>query len=175
MRFSNLLRPKWDAGRIAIEDPYHLLWSDHRLRMAWGQRPALIAGSRPYSKRHLKAYQNHLRRVSPLEWARRYEAELESSPGMTKVDVARRFGVSRVRVVQFLNLLKLDPRVIQYIDANFSDPVVAATCSERRLRDLLATTAPAKQWRRFQEILKEAKSNPGVWTNPDEEPTVNTQ
>ena len=82
---------------------------------------------------------------------------------MTKVDVARRFGVSRVRVVQYLNLLKLDSRVIEYIDANYGDPVVAATFTERRLREVLATTALGKQWHRFSELLSEARSNPGVW------------
>ena len=162
-RFSKSLRPKVEARRIPIEDLFHLLWKDHRLNLAWGQRPGLIAGDRPYSKRQLVAYQNHLRRVSPFEWARRYQAELESSPGMTKVDVARRFGVSRVRVVQYLNLLKLDSRVIEYIDANYGDPIVAATFTERRLREVLATTAPGKQWIRFAELLSEARSNPGVW------------
>jgi len=152
-----------------VEDPYHLLWKEHRLNLMWGERPALIAGDRPYNKRQLAAYQNHLRRVSPLEWARRYQAELDGSPGMTKVDVARRFGVSRVRVVQFLNLLKLDPRVIEYIDANYGDPIVAAICTERRLREFLATTAPAKQWPRFQEMLRDARSNPGVWSQPSED------
>jgi len=173
-RFSKFLRPKEDSRRIAVEDPYHLLWKDHRLNMAWGRRPALIAGGRPYNKRQLAAYQNHLRRVSPLEWARRYQAKLESEPGMTKVDVARQFGVSRVRVVQYLKLLRLDPRVIETIDAHFSDPVVAATCTERRLRNLLATTAPAQQWRRFQEILQEARSNPGVWSQPNGDPSMNS-
>ncbi|MBI2930956.1 MAG: hypothetical protein HYY16_04840 [Planctomycetes bacterium] len=124
-----------------------------------------VAGGPPYNRRQLAAYQNHLQRISPFEWARRYQAELEGSPGITKVDVARRFGVSRVRVVQYLNLLKVDPRIVEYIDANFGDPIVAVTSTERLLRELLATTESSKRWSRCEQMLKEARSNPGIWND----------
>jgi hypothetical protein len=72
-------------------------------------------------------------------------------------------------VVQYLNLLTPDPRIIEFLDAHYGDPLVAATFTERRLRDLLATAEPAQQWPCFQKILEEARSTPGVWSPPNGE------
>lgn len=148
---------------LDLRNPYYLHWQDHAIDFAWGERPPLLEGSRPLTRRQLAAYRNHTSRVSPLNEARRYQAELNHLSVRTKAQVARRFGVSRVRIVQYMNLLSLDPRIIEFLDAHFADPLVAATFTERRLRDLLATTAPADQWDRFQKILEQARSEPGVW------------
>jgi len=169
------LGTKDSVRALDLRNPYFLHWNDHTLDFAWGERPALLSGQRPLTQRQLEAYRNHQSRVSPLSEARRFKAELGHAAVKTKAEVARRFGVSRVRVVQYLNLLTLEPRIIQFLDAHYGDPLVAATFTERRLRELLATTAPAQQWPRFQEILQEARSNPGVWRQPNGEPSMKPQ
>lgn len=155
---------------VDLRNPYYLHWQDHTLDFTWGERPALLPGGRPLTQRQLEAYRNHQARISPLSEARRFQAELNHAAVKTKAEVARRFGVSRVRVVQYLNLLTLDPRIIEFLDAHYGDPLVASTFTERRLRELLATAAPVQQWPYFQKILEEARSQPGVWTQPNGKP-----
>lgn len=53
--------------------------------------------------------------------------------GMTVVDIARQYGISRVRVHQFLKLLNLDKDFVQML-ANTDDPKVINHWTERRLR-----------------------------------------
>ena len=68
--------------------------------------------------------------------------------------VAQEFGVSRVRIHQMLNLLKLDQRIIDYI-SNISDPKENNFWTERKLRRLskFSNTAQLEQFFR----LKDAK------------------
>jgi hypothetical protein len=82
---------------LDLRNPYCLHWIDHTLDLAWGERPALLPGRRPLTRRQLKAYRNHLSRTSPLVEARRYQAELSHASVQTKAEVARRSGVSSPR------------------------------------------------------------------------------
>ena len=154
-------------------EPYFLHWKDHTLDFTWGERPTLLAGQRPLTQRQLEAFRNHRGRVSPLHEARRYLAELNHPGVRTKAEVAHRFGVSRARVIQYLNLLSLDPRIAEFLDANYGDPFVRTTFTERRLRDLLKVAEGDEQWSRFQKLLEEARSTPGVWNQPNGEPSMN--
>ena len=105
--------------------------------------------------------------VSPLEQARRYQAELDRPRVRTKVQAAKRLDLPYVRFVQFvqtLSLPELDPRIIEFLDTHANDPIVGTTFTERRLRDLMAAGLEEGEWARFQEILKKARSKSAVWT-----------
>ena len=54
----------------------------------------------------------------------------------SRAALARRLGVSRARVTQVLNLLSLNPSVIDAI-VQLGDPLVAPAISERSLRQLV--------------------------------------
>lgn len=151
------------ARAIDRREPYFLHWRDHTLDFTWGERPALLAGSKPLNQRQLRAFRNHEARVSPIGEARRYLAELNHPGVRTKAEVAVRFGVSRARVVQYLNLLSLDPRIVEFLDTSYGDPIVTSTFTERRLRDLLTVAEGDEQWKRFHQLIQEARSKPGVW------------
>ena len=64
--------------------------------------------------------------------------------------VAKHFGVTRVRVWQMLNLLKLDQRIIDYL-ANITDPKENNFWTERKLRPLLSLSIE-DQINRFNRI-----------------------
>ena len=51
-------------------------------------------------------------------------------------DLARKLGVSRVRISQVLSLLKLNVKIIEAIE-NLSDPMPKRYISERKLRSLV--------------------------------------
>jgi len=63
--------------------------------------------------------------------------------------VAMEFGVSRVRVHQMLNLLKLDQRIIKYL-LNLTDPKQINYWREYRLRKLTALPKE-KQYVKFKK------------------------
>jgi len=70
--------------------------------------------------------------------------------------VGQQFGISRVRIHQMLNLLKLDKRIIDFIQ-NIKDPKQRNYWNEHRLRKL--TSSPhQKQFDQFQELIKPSLS-----------------
>jgi hypothetical protein len=154
---------KGDVRTVDLRKPYFFQWQDKALNLAWGPRPSGLAGNRPPNARQRAALKNHLARVSPLDVARRYQAEL-SRPGLrTKTQAAQRLGVSYIRMLQTLSLLKLDPRIIEFLDANYGDPIVAAAFREKNLRSLMGAVPESEQWSRFQAMLEEARSKPSVY------------
>jgi len=162
-RFPNPLGFKGDVRTVDLEKPYYFQWQDKALNLAWGSRPQGLADNRPPNARQRAALKKHLARVSPLEVARRYQAELARPGVRTKTQAAQRLGVSYIRMLQTLSLLKLDPRIIEFLDAHYGDPVVAATFNEKRLRTLMATVPEGEQWSEFQAILEQARSKPSVY------------
>ncbi len=162
-RFSNLLGHKGEVRTLDLENPYFLEWRKKNLNLAWGERPAALAGTMPLTARQLAAYRKHASRVSPLEIARRYQAEVDRPGLRTKIQAAQRLGISYVRMLQALSLLKLDRRVIEFLDAHYSEPIIAAAFSEKRLRVMLTTAGPDEQWPKFQAMLEEVRSKPSVW------------
>ena len=65
--------------------------------------------------------------------------------------LARHLKVSRARVTQILNLLKLLPEVIEVV-SSLGDPLKSPFVTERRLRSLLSLTAE-KQYKQIRILL----------------------
>ena len=60
-------------------------------------------------------------------------------------DLARKFGVSRVRIHQILSLLKLDSLIIQELE-KFGDPLKSKIITERMLRPYINKTFRGKNF-----------------------------
>lgn len=67
----------------------------------------------------------------------------------TYSQVANHFGVSRARVCQMLNLLKLPGEIVAYVE-NLKDSEELKHFTERRLRHVLKSAEPV---RAFQALL----------------------
>jgi hypothetical protein len=80
----------------------------------------------------------------------------EDSTFQTMEKVGQQIGVSRVRIHQMLNLLKLDQRIIDYIQ-NITNPRQSNYWTEHRLRKI-ATLPKEKQYDKFQRIIGSKKS-----------------
>jgi hypothetical protein len=152
------LEPKDRVRTIDLDEPYYFFWQDHAMQVRWGERPSDLPGAKPPTKRQLERRRISLERISPLDQARRCLAELARPGVRTKAQVARTLGVSRARVVQFLNLLKLDPRIIKHLDSHWDDPIIREAFCERRLREFQSSTLKAHQWKEFHALLRQAKS-----------------
>jgi hypothetical protein len=91
--------------------------------------------------------------TSPLQEARRYVRILESDPSVkNRADLAREMGVSRARVTQITNLLRLDSEVQEKL-LKLEDQRAIRFFSERRLRPLIQIEDPRRQLREFERML----------------------
>jgi hypothetical protein len=106
-------------------------------------------------KRRKKRELRPLRILAMFERADRWQALLDSGEVVNRAALARRFGVSAMRVTQVLALLKLDRKVREAIFAlppGTPDPFV----SERKLRPLLEYS-PERQLRALGWLLQGKK------------------
>ena len=75
----------------------------------------------------------------------------EDAAYQTMEKVGQEIGISRLRVHQMLNLLKLDQRIIDYIQ-NITNPRQSNFWNEHRLRRI-ARLPKEKQYDKFRQIL----------------------
>jgi len=69
-----------------------------------------------------------------------WQEQLDRGEYASRTDLARKKGISRARVTQILNLLKLDPEV-QEVVVRLGDPLPSGRVTERKLRGLLSLSA----------------------------------
>ncbi|MBN2394972.1 MAG: hypothetical protein JXC36_00745 [Candidatus Atribacteria bacterium] len=70
---------------------------------------------------------------NPIYLAREYKKMLDSGEVKNQAELARIKGISRARVTQILNLLKLDSLIIQELE-KLGDPLKSKIITERMLR-----------------------------------------
>ena len=70
---------------------------------------------------------------NPIYLAREYKRMIDSGLLKNQSDLARKLGISRVRVHQILSLLKLDSLIVQELE-KLGDPLKSTIITERMLR-----------------------------------------
>lgn len=95
-----------------------------------------------------------LRRPSPLEEALKYADVYSELSIVSKTQVVGRFGVSRARVCQMLNLLELDDTIKKYL-LSIEDVKEHNYFTERKLRQIAIIKDPQEQMREFGKIVKD--------------------
>jgi len=70
---------------------------------------------------------------NPIYLAKEYACMIETGRAKSESDLARKMGISKVRVNQFIKLLKLDALIIQSIE-KLGDPLKSLMITERMLR-----------------------------------------
>ena len=103
-------------------------------------------GRKPGKKKPKRTYRN------PVFLAREWEKMLRSGKSASQTALARKLGVSRVRVTQVLNLLRLAPDVLEKI-AGLGDPLTSRILTERKLRAIVSL-ARTEQKRIIEGVLK---------------------
>ena len=78
---------------------------------------------------------NQISRIyrNPIYLAKEYKKIIDNGQVINQADLAHKLGISRARVTQILNLLKLDSLVIQELE-KLGDPLKEKTITERMLR-----------------------------------------
>ena len=88
---------------------------------------------------------------NPVYLAKEWQELLDSCQFKSKAELGRHIGVSRVRVVQVLDLLKLSPEVISKVSA-LGKTFKTRFMGEKTLRPLVCLT-PAKQMEKVNLVL----------------------
>ncbi|MBA7625237.1 hypothetical protein ES703_32663 [subsurface metagenome] len=70
---------------------------------------------------------------NPIYLARECKRMIDNGQVKNQSSLARKLGISRVRICQILNLLKLNPLIIQELE-KFGDPLKTKIITERMLR-----------------------------------------
>ena len=81
----------------------------------------------------------------------KYQRMYEDASYQSMEKVAQELGITRARVSQMLNLLKLDQRIIDFIQ-NITNPRQSNFWNEHRLRSI-AVLPKEKQYNKFQKII----------------------
>ena len=104
--------------------------------------------------------------TNPLRTALYYQSLLDNGQVATRAELSDLLGVSRPKVTQMLNLLKLDAGIQEYILGLDEIDERLKVLTERRLRPLVQCADDGEQRARFREIVNVSQS-PAVTANPE--------
>jgi len=82
--------------------------------------------------------------------------------------LARSVGKDESGIRQYVNLLTLPAPIQQFLKANRT-PAYVRYFSEKRLRELLKLGDPRAAWRRFQQMVADARREAGIWSQFEQE------
>jgi hypothetical protein len=97
--------------------------------------------------------------------AREWKEALDRGEYKSQADLARKKGVSRARVTQILNLLKLDAEVQEMV-VKLGDPLPLGGVTERKLRGLLSLSARRQKHKLGILLSSGASTTPGFDAHP---------
>ena len=130
---------------------YFIFNKDKRLEIREGKAPYGISTDKRITRRLLKTHRPVICKPNPISIALKYQKIYEETAHQSMEQVGQQFGVSRVRIHQMLNLLKLNQRIIDFIQ-NITNPRQSNFWNEHRLRSI-AVLPKEKQYDKFQKIL----------------------
>ena len=120
-----------------------------------GQPPYGIQTDERITQKILQESRPRVRRPSPIEQALTYARILNEPSVVSKSQVAQRFGVSRARVSQMLNLLDLDNTILKQL-TSIEDVDEHNFFTEHRLRSL-AMMDGNEQLAEFNRLRQESR------------------
>ena len=89
----------------------------------------------------------HVKNAEPLQGL------LEAGEAASQAEIARREGISEMRVSQVLRLLRLAPEIREYI-LSMPETVHRPAVTERALRPILRIAAPREQEAAFRRLTR---------------------
>ncbi len=120
-----------------------------------GQPPYGIKTNERITRQIIREAKPKVRKPSPLEQAITYARVLNEPSVVSKSQVAQRFGVSRARVSQVLNLFDLDATILDQL-TSIKDVEEHNFFTEHRLRRLAVMAGP-DQVAEFNRLRQESK------------------
>ena len=132
-------------------------------RFVLGDKPDLLKHLDSIDESVWEQYENHLKRITPLERAEFYRRLMDEKKLKSMCALARAVGKDEAAIRKYMSLLKL-PEPIQQFLREHRTPTYVRYFTEERLRELLKLASPRAAWRRFQEMVAEADRQGRSWT-----------
>ena len=93
-----------------------------------------------------------------LRKAEKYDSELLKAKAVpwifhTKAGLAKKLGISKARLTQIMNLLKMAPEIQEYLK-NLNDPSLLSFFNEKRLRSIASIKDKQTQLEKFEELKR---------------------
>jgi hypothetical protein len=140
-------------NRLQLTIPIYLNYNGTTaLNITEGRAPFNIDSKNRITRRLLREHKPIVCKPNPIKIAIKYQRMYEDAAYQSMEKVAQELGITRARVCQMLNLLKLDQRIIDFIQ-NISNPRQSNFWNEHRLRSI-ALLPKKKQYGHFQKLNK---------------------
>ena len=137
-------------NRLNIHFPIHIIFNRYKaLDIVEGKAPYKISTNDRITKTLLQRFKPIKCKPHPINIALKYEILYKQYNSMTAV--AKEFCVTRVRICQMLNLLKLDKKIIEYL-VSLTNQKEINYWTERKLRKLV-NIPKNNQFDAFQELI----------------------
>ena len=127
-----------------------------QLVITTGELPYNLKTDKRITRKLLKEARPVIRKPSPLEEALKYAEVVKEPSIVSKAQVGERFGVSRARVCQPLNLLELDYSIQKYL-LSIENVKEHNYFTERKLRDIAVIKDKHEQLKKFSELLQDMR------------------
>ena len=114
----------------------------------------LIFLTKPQRDNNLQAEEEIV--LHPIHIAIEFQKLLQQELVNNRSELAKRYGMSRARVTQLMNLLELPSEIQEHL-LRLEDGRAVRRLSERRLRPLARLISRPDQLRQFAELTKEAR------------------
>jgi hypothetical protein len=165
LRLPSTKQPPSPEGRpLRDVTPYYSRCVDRRKEFVLGSKPGVLKHVGSIDKKVWKQYQMHLSRTTPLERAEFYAREMKERRMRSFRALSLLLGEPINRVGWYVKLLNL-PEPIKAFVRKHSEPQYLRYFTANRLHELVKLGDGRAAWRRFQEMVREAERDAGVWRN----------
>lgn len=145
--------------------PYYTRISERHKEFVLGEKPHVLKNAKSLKKGVWKQYETYLKRVPPVEQAEFYVREMKERRLGSLRALSLLLGEPVERVTRLVRLLKL-PEPVKALLRKRREPEILRYFTETRLGELLKLRDSRALWRGFQEMLREAERDPGIWKPP---------
>ena len=157
-----MLRKNWlpdpETKRIfssaKLRTPIYMQFVKQQLVIITGELPYNLKTDKRITEKLLKQAKPVIRKPSPLEETLKYAEVLKEPSIVSKAQAGERFGVSRARVCQMLNLLDLDYTIQKYL-LSIENIKEHNYFTERRLRQVAIIKDNHQQIKKFGELVND--------------------
>lgn len=137
---------------VGFKFSIYLMYETTGISIIIGKSPVNQECNKVLKKNKIKKYNRIQSWKNPIAQALKYRSLLENNGSITQTQLANQLKISKVRLTQYLNLLKLDPSIISYL-SSLQKLLEDCYISERLLRSIVKIEFPSLQKKKFFEIV----------------------
>jgi len=148
--------------------PYYTRLANRHKEFVLGEKPQVLKAAKSLKKGVWKQYETYLKRRPPIERAEFYVREMTERRVGSLRALSVLLGEPAERVTRLVRLLRL-PEPVKAFLRKRQEPEFLRYFTETRLGELLKLRDARAVWRRFQEMVREAERETGIWKELEQE------